>query len=140
MGSRAIDEIEDRLEDLAAALREVGAEQLAHDFERHAEDFTQPTRVRRSVEALRARVESYRQSGSELPDSPKVMLAANRLEDVCRDALKAGVIVAAPLPLAVQSRRKLAIAFGALLVGGVLLLIPIVLVRAGVDFNDLVTK
>src|SRR5438552_8032700 len=110
MSSRAIDEIEDRLADLIEALREAGAPEIAAMLERHARDFTVPTRVRRSVNAIRAQLEAWRADASELPDSPKVMLAANRLEDECRGALAAGVVVAAAPTLAAQSRRKPAIA------------------------------
>jgi hypothetical protein len=47
------------------------------------------------------------------------------------------VIVAAPLTLAAQSRRKLFIVLATLLAGGVAMLIPIALVKAGIDFSDL---
>jgi hypothetical protein len=137
MSSGAIDEIEDRLLDLTQALRETGGAKIAAMLERYARDFTVQTRVRRSVNAIRAQLELWREDPSELPDSGKVMLAANRLEDACRDALAAGVIVAAPLTLAAQSRRKLAIVLGTLLAGGVAILIPMVLIKAGIDFNDL---
>jgi hypothetical protein len=140
MSSRAIDEIEDRLTDLVEALREVGAADTAEMLERHGRDFTVQTQVRRSVNAIRSHLERWREHPSELPESPKVMLAANRLEDECREALAAGVIAAAAPTLAVQSRRKLAIALTTLLCGVVALVIPIALVRAGVDFDDLVTE
>lgn len=135
--SRAIDEIEERLQDLGDALREAGYPEIACELEEQALDFTEPTRVRRSVNAIRARLEHWRREGGELPDTAKVSFAANRLEDACRDALSGGVIAAAPATLAAQSRRKLAIVLVTLLCGGLALLIPIALVRAGIDFNDL---
>lgn len=135
--SRAIDEIEERLQDLGDALREVGCPEIAVALEEQALDFTEPTKVRRSVNAIRARLEHWRREGGELPDTPKVSFAANRLEDACRDALSGGVIVAAPATLAAQSRRKLAVVLVTLLCGGLSLLIPIALVRAGIDFSDL---
>jgi hypothetical protein len=140
MSSRAIDEIEDRLADLTDALRESGAADVAAMLERQARDFTVQTRVRKSVNAIRAQLERWRQDPADLPDSPKVTLAANRLEDVCRDALAAGVIVAAAPTLAAQSSRKLTIVLVTLLCAGLLLLIPIILVRAGVDFNDIASE
>jgi hypothetical protein len=139
--TRAIDEIEERLQDLGEALREAGAPQIAEALERLALDFIEPTRVRRSVNAIRERLENWRlHDGGELPDTPKVLFAANRLEDACRDALSAGVIAAAPATLAAKSRRKLAIVLATLLCGGLALLIPIVLVEAGVDFSDLLAE
>ena len=139
MSSRAIDEIEERLQDLGDALREAGSPEIAEQLERHAADFNEPTRVRRSVNTLRAQLERWRQqqSDAELPETAKVLLASNRLEDACRNALAAGVIAAAPASFAAQSRRKLAIALVTLLCGGFALLIPIALVEAGIDFSDL---
>jgi hypothetical protein len=138
--NRAIDEIEERLQDLGEALREAGAPDIAEGLERLAQEFTEPTRVRRSVNAIRAKLESWRTHGGDLPDTPKVSFAANRLEDACREALSGGVIVAAPATLAAQSRRKLAIVLATLLCGGLALLIPIALVEAGVDFSDLAAE
>jgi hypothetical protein len=138
--TRAIDEIEERLQDLGEALREAGAPQIAEALERLALDFTEQTRVRRSVNAIRAQLEGWRMRGGDLPETPKVLFAANRLEDACRDALSAGVIAAAPATLAAQSRRKLAIVLATLMCGGLALLIPIALVEAGVDFSDLAAE
>jgi hypothetical protein len=136
MSARAIDEIEERLGDLSEALRQADAPELADVLEREALAFTEPTRVRRSVNAIRAQLESWRLNGGDLPETPKVLFAANRLEDACRDALAAGVIDAAPATFAAQSRRKVAIALATLLCGGLALLIPIALVESGVDFSD----
>ncbi len=140
MSSHAIDEIEERLSDLTSALREAGAPDVAQMLERRTRDFTLPTRVRRSVNAIREQLERWRLDSSELPDSPKVMLAANRLEDACRDALAAGVIVAARPTLAAQSRRKLKIVLFTLLGAGIAMAIPLLAVSAGVDFGDLVAE
>jgi hypothetical protein len=140
MSSRAIDDIEDRLHDLVDALREAGGVETADMLARYARDFTVQTRVRRSVNAIREHLERWRLDPSELPDSPKVMLAANRLEDACRDALAAGVIVAAPLTLAAQSRRKLTLVLTTLLLSGVALLVPVLLVRSGVDLDDIAAE
>jgi hypothetical protein len=136
MSTRAIDEIEDRLKDLGDALRAVGSPDIASMLEHHALDFTEPTRVRRSVNAIRSQLERWRIEGGDLPEAPTVLFAANRLEDACRDALAAGVIAVAPPSLGAQSRRKLAIALVTLLCGGLSLLIPTALVRFGVDFSD----
>lgn len=132
-----IEEIEDRLEDLTEALREAGDDATADELDRHAEGFSDPTAVRREVNALRQRLERWRANPELVPDTPKVLLAANRLEDVCIEALQAGVIEAAPLTLGEQSRRKLGIVFGTLLLGSLVLLVPILLIEAGVDFSDL---
>ncbi|MFI5307421.1 MAG: hypothetical protein ACHQ53_08725 [Polyangiales bacterium] len=132
-----IHEIADRLRDLTEALRQVGGGQVAAMLERHGRDFTVQTRVRRSVNAIREHLERYRLEPSEWPESPAVMLAANRLEDVCRDALAAGVIVAAPLSLKAQARRKLRIVSATVALGAAVLLLPFLVVRAGVDVSDM---
>jgi hypothetical protein len=132
----AIDDIEDRMQDLIEALRETGASAAAEMLERYAQDFTDPTVVRRSVNAVSMHLERWRHDPSELPDSPKVMLAANRLEDVCREALARGVIVAAPPTLAAQSRRKLLIVLSTLLAASLATLAAIGVVASGVDVND----
>ena len=137
MSASAIAEIEDRLRDLTEALRQVGATDIAEMLQRYARDFTVQTRVRRSVNAIREHLESWRQDPTALPESAKVMLAANRLEDACRDALAAGVIVAATPTLAARSRRKLMVVLLTLLSAGLLMLGAIVVVASGVDFNDL---
>jgi hypothetical protein len=136
MSTSPIYEIKDRLRDLSEALRQVGGGQIANALERHARDFTVQTRVRRSVNAIRAQLESYRLDPSGWPDSAAVMLAANRLEDACNDALAAGVIVAAPLSLKQQTRRKVWIVMLTVALGCVLLLVPFLVVRAGVDVTD----
>ena len=136
----AIDDIEDRMQDLIEALRETGAPQVAAMLERYAQDFTVPTRVRRSVNAVCTHLEHWRGDPSELPDSPKVVLAANRLEDVCREALARGVIVAAPPTLAAQSRRKLLVVLTTLLVASLVTLAAISVVASGIDVDDIGTE
>ncbi|MDD9938553.1 MAG: hypothetical protein OXT09_33395, partial [Myxococcales bacterium] len=132
-----IEEIEDRLEDLTEALREAGDDETAEMLERHADGFTDRAAVRREVNAIRQHLVRWRDHPEELVESAKVQLAANRLEDVCIEALGSGVIEAAPLSLGEHSRRKLGIIFGTLLIGSVIMLIPILLVEAGIDFDDL---
>jgi hypothetical protein len=136
MSTSAIDEIEDRLRDLTEALREGGCLEPAQALEVLGRDFTDPRRVRPSVNAIRARLEHWRERPDELPESAKIMLAANRLEDVCRDALAAGVIAVAPPTLGAKLRRKLIIVGITLLVGALSLLVPVMLLRAGFDPDD----
>jgi hypothetical protein len=133
----AIEDIEDRMQDLIEALRETGAPDVAEMLERYANDFTDPTVVRRSVNAVSMHLERWRLDPSGLPDSPKVMLAANRLEDVCREALAAGVIAPAPPTLAAQSRRKLLIVLGTLIAASLVTLAALGVVASGVDVQDL---
>lgn len=134
--SSAIEEIRERLYDLIEALEEAGATKLARELERVGEDFTAPLRVRRAVEELRARCERWRARPADLPDTPKIHFAANRLEDVCRGALGSGVIVAADPSLASKSRRKLGVVLTTVLVAGLIALVPIVLMKVGVDVTD----
>ena len=137
MRAGAIADIEERLQDLIEALRETGAHDVAAMLERYAHDFTVQTRVRRSVNAITAHLERWREDPSELPESPKVLHAANRLEDVCREALTAGVIAAAAPTLAAQSRRKLMVVLLTLLAAGVIMLGAIAVVASGIDVNDI---
>src|SRR6185295_18625572 len=137
MSSAAIDEIEDRLHDLTEALRQVGAPEIARPLEEQGSAFTNPLLVRRAVHQISAQLEHWRMHPEELPDTPKVMLAANRLEDACREALAQGVIDAAPPSTGAQVRRKLAIALGTLIAATIALLVPLVMVHFGVDFADL---
>lgn len=137
MNSSAIHEIEDRLQDLSEALREGGYDDLAQGLERHAQDFTDQARVRRAVNAIATQLEGWRVDPNQAPESAKVAVAGNRLEDACRQALTSGVIAAAPPSVGARVRRKVAIALFALFVGALALLVPIVLIRAGVDFSDL---
>jgi hypothetical protein len=133
----AIDEIEERLQDLSDALREGGYHDLAHGFEQHALDFTDQARVRRAVNAIATQLAGWRLDPSRAPDSAKVSVAGNRLEDACRQALTSGVIAAAPPSVGARVRRKLAIALFAAFAGALLLLIPTLLIQAGIDFSDL---
>ena len=137
MSSAAIDEIEDRLHDLTDALHEAGAGDLARPLEEQGAAFTDALNVRRAVHDLGATLERWRLDPTGIPDSPKVTLAANRLEDACRDALARGVIDAAPPSTGAQVRRKIALVLGTLLVATIALLVPVLLVHYGVDFDDL---
>jgi hypothetical protein len=56
---------------------------------------------------------------------------------VCREALTAGVIVAAAPTLAAQSRRKLMVVLLTLLAAGVIMLVAIAVVASGIDVNDI---
>jgi len=133
----AIDEIEERLQDLSEALRQGGYHDLAQRFEQHALDFTDQARVRRAVNAIATQLEGWRLDPKQAPESAKVSVAGNRLEDACRQALTSGVIAAAPPSVGARVRRKLAIALFAALVGALLLLIPTLLIHFGIDFSDL---
>jgi hypothetical protein len=132
-----IDDVEERLHDLSEALREGGYADLAQGFEQHALDFTDQARVRRAVNAIAMQLEGWRLDPSQAPESPKVAVAGNRLEDACRQALSSGVIAAAPPSVGVRLRRKLFVALFALFTGALVLLVPVLMIRAGVDFSDL---
>lgn len=133
----AIVEIEERLQDLIDALRQAGRPDLGRMLERHAEDFTATGLVRRSVSDIQRQLERWREPGSDLPDTAKVQLAANRLEDACNEALGAGVIGAARPSLSTQLRRKLSVVLTTLLGASVVLLLAIALVRSGVELDQL---
>jgi len=132
-----IAEIEDRLQDLLEALDEVGLAKQAAGLERHADHFTDPRRVRPSVNAIREQVQRWRSDPAAVGGHPKVLLSANRVEDACIEALREGVIVAAPLSVAAQSRRKLKIALVTTLVGLAVLMVPFLLFEFGIDVTAL---
>lgn len=133
---KSIDEIEERLHDLIGALREADAPALAEMLEAYGRDFTVQARVRRSVNAIREHLEGWRQDPEALPDSPKVMIAANRLEDACSQGLGSGIISAAAPSFASQWRRLAAIALATVLFGGIASLTLIALIEAGVDVTN----
>ena len=132
-----IHEIEERLADLCDALHDAGQPELARPLERQAQHFTSSVKVRRAVDALRAQCEKWRLRPEQVPDMPKIHLAANRLEDVCREALAAGVIAPAPPTLKAQAQRKLSIAAWVVIGVSVALGVPIVLIQLGVDVTDI---
>ena len=133
----AIAEIEERLQDLIDALRQAGRPDLSRMLERYGHDFTSMGLVRKSVSEIQRQLERWRAPGSELPDTPKVQLAANRLEDACNGALGAGVINAARPSMSTQLRRKLSIVLVTLLGAAAVLLIGIALIRSGVDLDQI---
>jgi hypothetical protein len=132
----AIADIEERLQDLIDALRQAGRPDLGRMLERHAHDFTSVAMVRRSVSEIQRQLQRWRAPGSELPDTAKVQLAANRLEDACNEALGAGVIGAARPSIGAQSRRTLSVVLVTLLGASVLLLIAIALVSSGIELDQ----
>jgi hypothetical protein len=133
----AIADIEERLQDLIDALRQAGRPDLGRMLERYAHDFTSVALVRRSVSQIQRQLQRWREPGSELPDTAKIQLAANRLEDACNEALGAGVIGAARPSIGAQSRRTLSIVLVTLLGTSVLLLIAIALVSSGIELDQL---
>ncbi len=132
-----IEEIQERVRDFVQALRKAQAPAIVKLIESYTRGFTDATQVRRSVTALAKHLEHCREHPDELPDMPIVHIAANRLEDVCKDALRAGVIFAARPTLVARSGRKLAVVAGALAVGAAILAAPVILTALGVDFADL---
>jgi hypothetical protein len=135
-GPPRIEEIEDRLQDLTDALREAGADDVADQLEDHARHFTDKNLVRRAVNDIRMQLERWREFPEESLDTAKINLASNRLEDVCIEALDGGIIEPAALSVSAQARRKLGIVFGTFLAVAAALLVPILLIEAGVDFSD----
>lgn len=140
MESARIQEIQQRVRDFAKALRAAEAPQIAERMEAYAAGFTDVTQVRRSVASIQQQLEYWRAYPQELPDLPIVHIAANRLEDVCKDALRSGVIVAARPSLRAQSKRKLAIIITALAAGGLMFFAPLAITMLGIDLTDVHLK
>lgn len=132
-----IEEVRGRARDFARVLREAGADDVADSMDRMVAGFVDASTVRRSVEAIRQQLRHFRAYPEELPEQPVVHIAANRLEDACKDALRAGVIAPARLSLRAQGKRKLGVVFVTLMAAGLMLGVPLALAMAGVDFADL---
>lgn len=107
LGRVDIGGIRERVEELAAHLRDRGAVDEAARIERIARGFTHVTGVRRAVTALAEQLSDWRSAPGMLPTAPSVLIAANRLEDACQAALDQGVIAPAPVPLSARIVRLL---------------------------------
>jgi hypothetical protein len=132
-----IAEVKERVRDFTLALRQAGAEDVAQRIEGYAAGFIDGTQVRRSVDAIKQQLQYYRACPHELPELPIVQIAANRLEDVCKDALRAGMIEPARPSLRAASKRKLSLVTTTLSAAGVVLLLPLLFSMFGVDLSDL---
>lgn len=134
-----IEDVRERVRDFTKALREAGAEDVAQRIEGYAAGFVDSTQVRRSVDAIKQQLRYFRAYPEELPDLPVVQIAANRLEDVCKDALRAELIQPARLSLRAQSKRKLSVVVTTLSAAVACLLLPLGIALFGVDVEDLFT-
>jgi hypothetical protein len=132
-----IDEVKERVTDFSAALRAAGAPELAQRMDGYAARFVDGSEVRRSVDAIKQQLQHYRKHPDELPNLPVVLIAANRLEDACKDALRAGVIEPARPSLRAAGKRKLSVITTTLSAGTLLLLVPFLVTLGGVDLTDL---
>lgn len=132
-----IEDVRERVSDFTSALRQAGAEDIARRIDAYAHGFVDGTQVRRSVDAIRQQLRYFRAYPEELPDLPVIQIAANRLEDACKEVLRAGLIAPAKLTLREQTKRKLLVVAGTLLVALVVALIPLAVALAGVDVEDL---
>jgi hypothetical protein len=132
-----IEEVKDRVRAFAQALRQAGAEDVAQRIEGYSTGFVDSTQVRRSVDAIKQELQYFRAYPDELPALPVVQIAANRLEDVCIDALRAGLIAPARPSLRAASKRKLGLITATLSAAGLGLLVPLTVIMFGVDLTDL---
>lgn len=135
--SGRIQDVQERVQDFAVALRSAGATDLAQRIERYASGFVRSTEVRRSVAAIQEQLRYFRTYPDELPDLPIVQVAANRLEDVCKAALAGGLIEPAKLSLRAAGKRKLGVIMTTLAAAGLCFMLPLVLTMFGVDWGDL---
>lgn len=131
-----IEEVRQRARDFTKALRESGADDIAERVEKHVSGFVDVATVRRSVEAIRQQLRHFRAYPEELPEQPVVHIAANRLEDACKDVLRAGVIAPARMSLRAQSKRKLGLVVVTLCIAALMFGVPLALAMSGVDFTD----
>jgi len=132
-----IEEVRQRARDFIKALRAAGADDVAVTVERHVSGFVDVTTVRRSVEAIRQQLRHFRAYPEELPEQPVVHIAANRLEDACKNVLRSEVIAPARMSLRAQSRRKLHLVATTLFIAALCFGVPLALAMSGVDFSDL---
>jgi hypothetical protein len=133
-----IEDISERVRDFTRALRQAGAEEVAHRIDSYATGFVDSTQVRRAVDAIRQQLRYFRAYPEELPDVPMVQIAANRLEDACKDALRAERIAPARPSLRSQGKRKLRVVLATLIAAAVLLSVPLAVALAGVDVAALI--
>jgi hypothetical protein len=131
-----IEDIQERVSDLVQALRKAEASETAARIEGYAAGFTDPAQVRRAVASIAQQLEYFRAYPHELPDLPIVQIAAGRLEDVCKEALRSGVISAARLSARAQTKRKATIIVTTLAAGGLMFVVPLALMMLGVDITD----
>ncbi|HEX4351730.1 MAG TPA: hypothetical protein VHZ95_02425 [Polyangiales bacterium] len=130
-------EVNERVRDFTAALRQAGADDIAKRIDGYAAGFVDGTQVRRSIDAIKQQLAYFRAAPHELPNLPIVLIAANRLEDVCKDALRAGMIAPARPSLRAVAKRKLSVVTTTLTAAAVMLLLPLLLIVLGIDINDL---
>ncbi|MET0386551.1 MAG: hypothetical protein ABW321_11360 [Polyangiales bacterium] len=133
-----IEEVSERVRDFTKALRQAGAEDIAHRIDAYATGFVDGTQVRRSVDAIRQQLRYFRAYPEELPDLPIVQIAANRLEDACKEALQAEQIAPARPSLRAHGKRKLTVVLATLITAAALSIIPIAVAMAGIDVEDMV--
>jgi hypothetical protein len=134
-----IEEVRERVRDFTKALRQAGAEDVARRIDGHAAGFVDGAQVRRSVDAIKQQLRHLRAHPEHLPDLPVGQIAADRLDDACTDALRAGLIAPARLSLRAQGRRKLSLVALTLTAAGFVLGIPLALAMVGVDLQDRLT-
>jgi hypothetical protein len=132
-----IEEVKERVRAFTQALRQAGAEDIAQRIDGYAAGFIDRTQVRRSLDAIKQQLQYFRNYPEQLPGLPIVQIAANRLEDVCKDALRAALIEPARPSLRAASKRKLGVITSALSVAGLVLLLPLGVTMFGVDLTDL---
>ncbi|HEX2679464.1 MAG TPA: hypothetical protein VHM19_22590 [Polyangiales bacterium] len=131
-----IEDIQERVRDFVKDLRRAGANDVADRIDGYAVGFTDAGEVRRAVAAIQQQLEYWRAYPNELPDLPIIHIAANRLEDTCKDALRSGVIIAARPSIRTQGKRNLTVALTALAAGGLMFSLPLVITMFGVDLTD----
>jgi len=131
------EEVRQRARDFIKALRKAGADDVANTVERHVSGFVDVTTVRRSVEAIRQQLRHFRAYPEELPEQPVVHIAANRLEDACKNLLRSEVIAPARMSLRAQGKRKLHLVATTLFIAALTLGVPLALAMSGVDLTDL---
>jgi hypothetical protein len=134
--SGRIQDVQERVQDFAVALRSAGAADVAQRIERYASGFVRSAEVRRSVAAIQEQLRYFRTYPDELPDLPIVQVAANRLEDVCKAALAGGLIEPAKPSLRAAGKRKLGVIITTLAGAGLCFMLPLVLTMFGVDWDD----
>jgi len=135
-----IEEIRERLDDFVDALREAGADDIAEQVLKPVPEFTEMAAVRRAVQAIYEQLQHWRENPEELPETPAVQVTCNILEDACRNALRAGVIVAARPTIGAHAKRKFSVAVYAAIAVGIAFAIPVGLIASGVDITEPITK
>lgn len=136
-----LDDIRERVEELILLLRESDCEGEACQLQEHIEAFSSRLDMRRAVSDIRLQLEKWRDSPNLIPDSVRIRITAQQVEDACRLVLGLGdgvglkeTIALRPATILERLLRLALIVSATTIVGSSFFLIPVALNELGVDW------